>query len=260
MNTPTPTTEQTTSPSTERSLGYWLRTVDHSIKRSMHDALTEDGLGRRAWRTFSVIESGATSVEEIDAALPQRRRGPRGPKGFGRRGGFGPGRGFGRPDQPEQTTDASVGSDTPQHEHPGSDRRFGRGRGFGGPFGPGAPFGPGFERGRGFGGAPFGPGHHGPRGRRRSTEELVMDFAARGWVTIDADGISLTDTGRDAHTALRTKVDAVRQTVTDAVSPEDLATTLASLESIARAFGWDEQTAHEHGPRGRFGRGPRGNR
>ena len=87
-----------------------------------------------------------------------------------------------------------------------------------------------------------------------------MDFAARGWVIVDADGITLTDTGREAHDALRTKVDAVRQTVADAVSPEDLATTLASLESIARAFGRDEHTAHEHGPRGRFGRGARSER
>lgn len=213
MNTPQTSPEQPTRPSAQHQLGYWLRTVDHAIKGSMHDALTEGDLGRRAWRTLSVIESGATSVEQIDAALPHRRRGPRGPQGFSSRGGFGP--------------DVAPG------------------------------FRPGFGR------APLAPdqhGHHGPRGRRRSTEETVMDFAARGWVTIDADGIALTDTGREAHSALRTKVEAVRQTVTDAVSPEDLATTLTSLESIARAFGWDESNAHEHGPRGRFGRGPRGQR
>lgn len=249
MNTPHVTSDQTSSQSPERQLGYWLRTVDHSIKRSMHDALTEDGLGRRSWRTLSVIEAGASSVAEIDAALPPHRRGDRGPKGFDPRRGFGPGRGFGRPDDTghsERPTDAPVGVDTEHpehgHRHPGHDRGFGRGRGFGG--------------------GTFAPDHrgHGPRGRRRSTEELVMDFAARGWVTIGADGITLTDAGRDAHAALRTKVEAVRQTVADAVSPEDLATTLASLESIARAFGWDEASAHEHGPRGRFGRGPRGHR
>lgn len=268
MNTPDFTSDKTSSPSPERPLGYWLRAVDHSIKRSMHDALTEDGLGRRAWRILSVIEAGASNVAEIDAALRRRRRGGRGPKGFDPRRGFGPGRGFGRADDPERSTDASVGVDTehPEHDHrhPEHDRGFGRGRGAGqdGPFGRGAgrgmPFGPGFDRG--FGGGPFGPGHHGhgPRGRRRSTEELVMDFAARGWVTVSAEGITLTDAGREAHAALRTKVDAVRQTVVDAVSPEDLATTLASLESIARAFGWEEASAAEHGPRGRFGRGPRG--
>lgn len=221
MNTPQTSPEQPIRPSAQHQLGYWLRAVDHAIKGSMHDALTEDGLGRRAWRTLSVIESGATSVEQIDAALPQRRRGPRGPKGFGRRGGFG--RGFGPDVRPGFGPDVRPGSD-------------------------GAPS------------APDQHGHHGPRGHRRSTEEIVMDFAARGWVTIDADGIALTDAGREAHSALRTKVEAVRQTVTDAVSPEDLATTLSSLESIARAFGWDEGNAHEHGPRGRFGRGPRGHR
>ncbi|MGK9149246.1 hypothetical protein KXS11_16550 [Plantibacter flavus] len=288
MNTTDVTSDQSHQPigqTVERPLGSWLRTVDHSIKRSMHDALTEDGLGRRAWRTLSVIESGATSVDEIDAALPPRRRSPHGP---GRRRGFGPGRGFGRPDgaerpeRDERSADATVGADASarpesaappknhEHGHPldgrgiNHERDTTHERHFGPGFRPGAggPFRPGFERAH-VGGAPFGHdfrGQHGPRGRRRSTEEVVLDFAARGWVTIDAAGITLTDAGREAHAALRTKVDAVRQTVTDAVSPEDLATTLASLESIARAFGWDEQTAREHGPRGRFGRGPRGNR
>lgn len=238
MNTPTTSPEQSTTQSAERPLGFWLRTVDHALKHSMHEVLAEDGLGRRSWRTLELIASGASSVEEIDASLPPHRRGPRGPERFGRRGGFGPGRGFGRPERTAETT-----ADTASAERP-SGREFGRG----------------FGRDHRPGGAPFGPGHGHHRGPRRSTADIVMDFAARGWVIVDADGITLTDTGREAHDALRTKVDAVRQTVADAVSPEDLATTLASLESIARAFGRDEHTAHEHGPRGRFGRGPRSER
>lgn len=252
MNTQTTSPEQSTSPSTERPLGFWLRTVDHAIKHSMHEVLAEDGLGRRSWRTLELISSGASSVEEIDASLPPHRRGPRGPEHLGRRGGFGPGRGFVRPERTAEAAADADPADRPSgrdHDHTGHDRAFGRGRD-GGP-------GFGFGRDHRLGGAPFGPGHHhrGPRGHRRSTAEIVMDFAARGWVTVDADGITLTDTGREAHDALSTKVAAVRQTVADAVSPEDLATTLASLESIARAFGWDERAAHERGPRGRFGRG-----
>lgn len=253
MNTPTTSLEQSTTQSAERPLGFWLRTVDHAVKHSMHEVLAEDDLGRRSWRTLELISSGASNVEEIDAWLPPHRRGPRGPERFGRRGGFGPGRGFGRPERTAETTADTASAERPsghEHGHPAHDRAFGRGR----------ESGAGFGRDHRPGGAPFGPGHGHHRGPRRSTADIVMDFAARGWVIIDADGITLTDTGREAHDALRTKVDAVRQTVADAVSPEDLATTLASLESIARAFGWAERTARGRCQGGGVGRitGPRG--
>ena len=84
-----------------------------------------------------------------------------------------------------------------------------------------------------------------------------------GWVT-DADGTwTLTDEGRDAQERLGTIVDGIRAKVTDAVPAEDLATTIATLEQLARAFGWDENTPLPrgrggHGHRHGFGRGPRG--
>lgn len=88
-----------------------------------------------------------------------------------------------------------------------------------------------------------------------------------GWVT-DADGTwTLTDEGRDAKERLGAIVDGIRAKVSDAVPAEDLATTLATLEQLARAFGWDENTplprgrgrdrGHRHGRRV-FGPGPRG--
>ena len=84
-----------------------------------------------------------------------------------------------------------------------------------------------------------------------------------GWVT-DADGTwTLTDEGRDAKGRLGAIVDGIRAKITDAVPADDLATTIATLERLARAFGWDENTplprvggrGHRHGRRG-FG--PRG--
>ncbi|MGO2747817.1 hypothetical protein [Microbacterium sp.] len=89
-----------------------------------------------------------------------------------------------------------------------------------------------------------------------------------GWVT-DADGTwTLTDEGRAAKESLGGIVDGIRAKITDAVPAEDLATTVATLEQLARAFGWDENTplprgggrrhgGHGHGGR-RHGHGHRG--
>lgn len=77
-----------------------------------------------------------------------------------------------------------------------------------------------------------------------------------GWVTDADDTWTLTDEGRSAKERLGAIVDGIRAKVTDAVPAEDLATTMATLEQLARAFGWDEETPL---PRGRghrgFGRG-----
>ncbi len=78
----------------------------------------------------------------------------------------------------------------------------------------------------------------------------------RGWVT-DADGtLALTDAGRDAKERLGSIVEGIRAKVTDAVPADDLATTVATLEQLARAFGWDENTPLPHrGGHGGRGRG-----
>lgn len=132
-----------------------------------------------------------------------------GPGGFGY-GGFGPGRygrGFG----------------------PGS---FGAGA-----FGPGR-FGPdgwGHEHGQG---RPFA-GRYGFEGRcRGGVDRILADFVERGWVWFDGDRATLTEEGRAAHDAARARVTAVRATVTEGIEPADLATTLATLEAMARNLGW----------------------
>lgn len=69
----------------------------------------------------------------------------------------------------------------------------------------------------------------------------MRGLEARGWAEERGDGTwVLTDEGRAAKERLGAAVDGIRSRVAGAVSPEDFATTRASLESIARELGWDE--------------------
>lgn len=87
----------------------------------------------------------------------------------------------------------------------------------------------------------------------------VRRLVERGWITQADDGWALTDEGRAARDRLQALVDGIRERVSGAVSPEDFATTMASLEAIARELGWDESRPIGFGggrPWGRgFGRG-----
>lgn len=77
-----------------------------------------------------------------------------------------------------------------------------------------------------------------------------------GWVTRTDDTWTLSDEGRDAKERLGSIVDGIRAKVADAVPADDLETTIRTLEHLARAFGWDENTplprgggrgGHRHG-------------
>ncbi len=81
-------------------------------------------------------------------------------------------------------------------------------------------------------------------------------MAERGWITRTDDGWALTDAGRAQRDVLKTRVDAIRDRVAGAISPEDYATVVASLEAIAREFGWDGGERMPRGPRGRFSHRP----
>lgn len=100
-----------------------------------------------------------------------------------------------------------------------------------------------------------------PADRPKSDRPLPAHKLARlielGWVT-DAEGTwTLTDDGRSAKERLGGIVEGIRAKVADAVPAEDLATTMATLEQLARAFGWDENTPLPRGGR-RRGHGRRG--
>jgi len=94
--------------------------------------------------------------------------------------------------------------------------------------------------------------------RRPLNAHKLHDLVERGWVVAEGDGWTLTDDGRAAKERLGGIVDGIRAKVTDAVSPDDLATTTSTLEQIARAFGWDEETPLPRGRGHRHGFGPRG--
>ena len=87
------------------------------------------------------------------------------------------------------------------------------------------------------------------RGRRLSA------LHARGWAEW-ADGTwTLTTEGRAAKDRLTEKVAGVRAQVADAVSPEDFATMMASLQAISRSLGGDDVAAAARPFRGRRHRG-----
>ena len=80
----------------------------------------------------------------------------------------------------------------------------------------------------------------------------LQGLADRGWLLERGDGTwTLTDEGRAAQARLAEVVDGIRSRVAGAVSAEDYATTMASLEAIARELGWDENA-----PKMRRGFGP----
>ncbi|MGR0218573.1 MarR family winged helix-turn-helix transcriptional regulator [Agromyces sp. ZXT2-6] len=81
------------------------------------------------------------------------------------------------------------------------------------------------------------------------------DLVELGWVSGEPGAWALTATGREALDALTARVQAVRDRVRSAVSDDDYVTTVASLEAIARALGWDGSTPEPGVRRGR--RGPR---
>jgi hypothetical protein len=103
------------------------------------------------------------------------------------------------------------------------------------------------EHGHGHGhddvhGRGHGHDHHGHwSGMRAGRAESILDaFSERGWVTI-TDGVAvLTPEGRAAHDDAYERIRKLRSSVADGISADDYATTMATLEAMARNLGWDE--------------------
>ena len=91
---------------------------------------------------------------------------------------------------------------------------------------------------------------------RISRGKKLRSLAERGWVA-ETDGTwTLTDEGRAAKARLSETVDGIRSRVAGAVSEADFATTLASLQAMARELGGDDLAAGfgRPGPGRGFGR------
>ncbi|GAA4374008.1 MarR family winged helix-turn-helix transcriptional regulator [Agromyces bauzanensis] len=89
--------------------------------------------------------------------------------------------------------------------------------------------------------------------RLHAKPHALHRLVERGWVA--GFPPEITEAGREARGRLESQVSALRERVAGAVSPEDFATTLRSLEAIARELGWDESQSLPRGRRGgrRFG-------
>lgn len=88
---------------------------------------------------------------------------------------------------------------------------------------------------------------------RRSKK--LRGLVDRGWVTETEGSWTLTDQGRAAKERLGAAVAGIRSKVAGSVADEDFATTVRSLETIARELGWDEnEPVFSRGRRRGFGR------
>ncbi|MBO1738045.1 hypothetical protein [Leifsonia sp. TF02-11] len=148
-------------------------------------------------------------------------------RGFDRATPFGPGR-------------FAPGGFGPGGFGPGGFGRFGHG-----PFGPARGYGDGLAWSHGYGRPPFarrgGCGDH----VRAGVDRVLSDFVERGWVWFDGDTATLTDEGRAAHDAAFERISALRASVSAGIDPADLATTLATLEAMARNLGWTPPAAED---------------
>lgn len=88
-----------------------------------------------------------------------------------------------------------------------------------------------------------------PKERQAGKGKRLRTLAERGWAEQRGDGTwTLTDEGRAAKDRLGEVVDGLRTRLVDAVGADAFATTMASLEAMARELGWDEDRAAEFFP------------
>jgi DNA-binding MarR family transcriptional regulator len=75
-------------------------------------------------------------------------------------------------------------------------------------------------------------------GHAASVSAEVEDLARRGWVARSDAGLSVTLAGNHAYHDLLDAVSRSRERVAEGISPERYATTVATLQQMARNLGW----------------------
>jgi DNA-binding MarR family transcriptional regulator len=73
-----------------------------------------------------------------------------------------------------------------------------------------------------------------------SSVEHLSELIESGWVDATPTGYELTDRGRTAFEKLATVVGANREVVANGLTEQEYATTVATLERMARNLGWSE--------------------
>lgn len=257
----TDTNSHTTPP------GYWFGAIDHELRNRMRDELSGFDLRRGSWRVLSTIADGTTSVDDIAAALPPRHGGRgsgrgRGGDGRGRSERFGRAERFGRSERFSRSEHFGRAERLGYPEHHGRPDYFGRPDHFGRPEHFGSPEHHGrpehfgrpdcAEHDRGYDRDRRAQAHHHhehPRDARREhqrnhrVEATIADFAERGWVARSGERnetVELTEAGRAAYASALERIQGLRESMTAGISEADYATTIATLEAMARNLGWRE--------------------
>jgi hypothetical protein len=79
----------------------------------------------------------------------------------------------------------------------------------------------------------------GDRPQRRSTAELLDGLVEKGWATVDDGRYAITESGTRMTAELTERVASVRTKVGAGITDADYATTVATLEAMARNLGWE---------------------
>lgn len=83
------------------------------------------------------------------------------------------------------------------------------------------------------------------RPTRRSTAEVLDALVERGWLTSDGGRFATTDEGSRMIADLGERISSVRATAGNGIPDADYATTVATLEAMARNLGWAPRETRE---------------
>ncbi|MGR6900858.1 MarR family winged helix-turn-helix transcriptional regulator [Glutamicibacter sp. BSL13] len=80
-----------------------------------------------------------------------------------------------------------------------------------------------------------------------SVSEHLAELVESGWIAHEGEYFSITERGSTSLSTLSELVDQIREQCGENLSEEQYATTVASLEQMARNLGWEPQTSPEAG-------------